>query len=102
MNKAILSGRTTAEPSLKYSQSGKAVCSFTLAVKRAYKNVQGEYETDFINCIAFGKTGELIANYVGKGQILPVVGNLQVRTYEKDGQKHWLAEVIVEEFDFPE
>lgn len=102
MNKVFLVGRTTAEPALKYSQTGKAVCSFTLAVKRSYKNAQGEYETDFINCVAFGKTGELITNYVGKGQIFPVSGKLQVRTYEKDGQKHWVSEVIVEEFDFPE
>lgn len=102
MNNVNLSGRTTAEPSLKYSQAGKAVCSFTLAVKRNYKNAQGEYESDFINCVAFGKTGELIANYVGKGVILPVSGRLQVRTYEKDGQKHWVTEVILNEFDFPE
>lgn len=102
MNKVFLVGRTTAEPVLKYSQSGKAVCSFTLAVKRNYKNAEGQYESDFINCVAWGKTGELIAEYVGKGQILPVAGRLQVRTYEKDGQKHWVTEVIVEEFDFPE
>ena len=102
MNKTILSGRTTAEPTLKYSAAGKAVCSFTLAVKRNFKNAAGEYDSDFINCVAFGKTGELIANYVGKGVVLPVSGRIQVSNYEKDGVKHWKTDVIVDEFDFPE
>ncbi|MDP4158405.1 MAG: single-stranded DNA-binding protein [Bacillota bacterium] len=102
MNKIVLSGRTTAEPSLRYTTSGKAVCSFTLAVKRSYKNTQGEYESDFINCQSWGKQGELIAEYVKKGQVFTISGRLQVRTYDKDGVKHWASEVVVEDFDFPQ
>jgi single-strand DNA-binding protein len=102
MTKVILSGRTVAEPSLRFTPSGKATASFTLAVKRSFKNAQGEYESDFINCVAWGKQAEIIAEYVKKGQIIPISGRLQVRTYEKDSQKHWVSEVIVEEFDFPE
>lgn len=102
MNNVCISGRTVKEPELRYGQSGKAVCSLTIAVKRNYKNAQGEYESDFINCVAFGKTGELIANHVGKGQIIPVSGRLRVRTYEKDNIKHWVTEVIVNDFDWPE
>ena len=101
MNKIILSGRTTSEPSLKYLPSGKALCSFTLAVKRAYKNANGEYESDFINCQAWAKSGELIAEYVKKGQVFTVSGRLQIRKYEKDGVNHWASEVVVEDFDFP-
>jgi len=102
MNCINLSGRATAEPTLKFSQGGKAICSFTLAVKRSFKNAEGNYESDFINCVAFGKTGELISEYIGKGQLFPISGRLQIRTYEKDRVKHWMTEVIVNEFDFPE
>lgn len=101
INKVILSGRTTKEPSLKYLPSGKAVCSFTLAVRRDFKNQAGEYESDFLNCFAYGKTGELIAEYVKKGALFPIWGRVQIRNYEKDGVKHWVTEIIVEGFDFP-
>jgi single-strand DNA-binding protein len=102
INKVILSGRTTKEPELKYLPSGTAVCDFTLAVRRDFKNKAGEYESDFFNCSAFGKTGELIAEYVKKGALFPVCGRIHIRTYnDNDGVKHWITEIIVESFDFP-
>jgi len=101
MNKCQFSGRTTAEPELKYLPSGKAACSFTLAVRRDFKNQAGEYDSDFINCVAYGKTGELIAEYVKKGSLFPVWGRLQIRKYEKDGVNHYVSEIILEGFDFP-
>jgi len=102
MNKCQFSGRTTKEPELKYLPSGTAVCSFTLAVRRDFKDkTSGEYESDFLNCIAYGKTGELIAEYVKKGALFPIWGRVQIRNYEKDGVKHWVTEIIVEGFDFP-
>ena len=73
-----------------------------MAVKRAYKNANGEYESDFINCQAWAKSGELITEYVKKGQVFTVSGRLQISKYEKDGVNHWASEVVVEDFDFPQ
>ncbi len=102
MNKCLFSGRTTAEPELKYLPNGTAACSFTLAVRRDFKDKSsGEYESDFFNCIAYGKTGELIGEYVKKGNLFPVWGRVQNRSYEKDGIKRYITEIIVEGFDFP-
>ena len=103
MNKINLSGRTTADPELRYLPgNGTAICNFTLAVRRSRKNAQGEYETDFINCQAWAKSGELIAEHVKKGQMFTISGRLQIRKYEKDGVNHWASEVVVEDFDFPQ
>lgn len=102
MNKCQFSGRTTKEPELKYLPGdGKAVCSFTMAVRRDFKNKAGEYESDFFNCVAYGKTGELIAEYVKKGALFPIWGRVQIRTYDKDGVKCYITEIIIEGFDFP-
>jgi len=102
MNKVILSGRSTAEPEIKTLPSGKMVCNFTLAVRRDFKNQSGEYESDFFNCVAYGKTGELIADYVKKGALFPIWGRVQIRNYtDKEGQRRYITEVIVEGFDFP-
>ena len=101
MNKCQFSGRTTKEPELKILPSGKAVCNFTLAVRRDFKNQSGEYESDFLNCVAYGKTGELIADYVKKGAWFTVWGRVQIRKYEKDGVNHYFTEIILEGFDFP-
>lgn len=103
MNKITLSGRTCADPELRYLPgNGTAICNFTLAVRRSRKNAQGEYESDFINCQAWAKSGELIAEYVKKGQMFTISGRLQIRKYEKDGINHWVSEVVVEDFDFPQ
>jgi len=101
MNKCQFSGRTTKEPELKILPSGKAACNFTLAVRRDFKNQSGEYESDFLNCVAYGKTGELIADYVKKGAWFTVWGRVQIRKYEKDGVNHYFTEIILEGFDFP-
>ena len=101
MNKCQFSGRTTKEPELKFLPSGKAACNFTLAVRRDFKNQSGEYESDFLNCVAYGKTGELIADYVKKGAWFTVWGRVQIRKYEKDGVNHYFTEIILEGFDFP-
>jgi len=103
MNKINLSGRTCADPELRYLPgNGTAICNFTLAVRRSRKNAQGEYESDFINCQAWAKSGELIAEHVKKGQMFTISGRLQIRKYEKDGINHWASEVVVEDFDFPQ
>lgn len=101
MNKIILIGRLTADPALKYTQSGTAVCTFTLAVNRRFANQNGEREADFINCQAWQKTAEFVANYFKKGQQMALEGRLQVRSYDgNDGQKRWVTEVVAEQIEF--
>jgi single-strand DNA-binding protein len=94
MNKCILIGRLTKDPDLRYTQSGTAVATFTLAVDRPRRS-DSEKETDFIPVVAWGKTAENCANYIGKGSLVAVEGRIQVRTYEaKDGGKRWVTEVV--------
>lgn len=101
MNKILLLGRLTKDPELKYTQSGTAVASFTLAVNRKYANQSGEREADFINCVAWQKAAEFVANYFRKGQQMALEGRLQVRTYDgNDGQRHWVTEVVAEQIEF--
>lgn len=103
MNKVMLMGRLTRSPKLSYSQSATstAVCRYSLAVNRTYKR-DGEQDADFINIIAFGKRGEFANNYFKKGQMVAVVGRLQVRSYDDHGTNRWVTEVIAEEQHFAE
>jgi len=96
LNKVVLIGRLTKDPELRHTPNGNATCSFTLACDRQFKNAQGEKETDFLNVSVplFKKElAELCANYLSKGKMAAVDGSIRVRTYEKDGQKHWITEV---------
>ena len=103
MNKIILTGRLTREPELRHTTSGVAVASFSLAVNRDFKNAEGEYETDFINCIAYRKLAETITKYVEKGNKLAVTGRLQTRNYDNsEGKKVYVSEVIVDGIEFLE
>lgn len=104
MNKVILMGRLTKDPEVRYSQGSEplAVARYSLAVNRRFKR-QGEPDADFINCVAFGKSGEFAEKYFRKGQMVGVVGRLQVRSWEdQSGQKRWSTEVVVEEQHFAE
>ena len=98
MNKVILIGRLTKDPEVNFiPTNGKAVVRFNLAVTRAYK----KEEADFINCKAFGKTAETIANYITKGRQIALVGSIRTGSYEdKDGSKRYTTEVWVESFNF--
>ncbi|MFL2118585.1 single-stranded DNA-binding protein [Marinilactibacillus psychrotolerans] len=103
INNVVLTGRLTAEPELKYTGSGTAVISFNLAVDRTFKNAQGERETDFVNCVAWRKTAELIANNLRKGSLFGVVGRIQTRNYtNNDGKKVYVTEVVCESVQFLE
>lgn len=103
MNKIILMGRLTKDPEVKYTNNGKAVAQFTLAVNRPIKNAEGNYEADFINIVAWNQTAEVVGNYVHKGQRLLVEGRLQIRTYDaKDGSKRYATEVIASNIEFIE
>ncbi|WP_066870298.1 single-stranded DNA-binding protein [Clostridium mediterraneense] len=98
MNKVILIGRLTKDPDLRFAAgSGTAVTRFTLAVNRPMKRD----EADFINCIAFGKTGETIAQYLTKGRQLAVTGNIRTGSYDaKDGTRKYTTDVIIDSFEF--
>lgn len=101
MNKILLVGRLTKDPELRYTQSGIAVASFTLAVNRRFTNQNGDLEADFINCVAWQKAAEFVANYFKKGQQMALEGRLQVRNYEgNDGQRRWVTEVVAEQIEF--
>lgn len=104
MNKVILMGRLVKDPEVRYSQSSEpvAVARYSLAVNRRFKR-DGEQDADFINCVAFGKTGEFAEKYFKKGQMVSIVGRLQVRSWDdQNGQKRWTTEVVVEEQYFAE
>ena len=101
MNKIILIGRLTKDPELRYTQSGTAVASFTLAVDRRFSNQSGEREADFVNCVAWQKSAEFVAQYFQKGKQMALEGRLQVRSYDgNDGQKRWVTEVVAEQIEF--
>lgn len=98
LNKVILIGRLTRDPELRYTpNTGSAVASFTIAVDRQGSNRD---EADFINIVVWNKQAELCAQYLGKGRLVAVVGRLQIRTYEKDGQRRYFTEVVAETVRF--
>lgn len=101
MNKVILIGRLTAEPEIRQTNSGKTVASYRLAVDRNVKT-EGQPEADFINCTAWGKTGEFAEKYLHKGMKIAVEGRIQTGSYEKDGQKHYTTDIIVDRHEFCE
>lgn len=104
MNKVTLMGRLTRDPEIRYSQGENsiAIARFTLAVDRRYKK-QGEQEADFISCLAFGKSAEHAEKYYRQGLKIAVVGRIQTGSYtNKDGQKVYTTEVVIEESEFAE
>lgn len=101
MNKVTLMGRFTKDPELKTTQNQKAVCSFTLAVERKFKTASGERQADFISIVSWGQQAETISKYFQKGSRIIVIGNLQGRSYDdKDGEKVYTMEVVLEELYF--
>lgn len=103
MNNANLVGRLTRPVDLRYTQTGIAYGSFTIAVNRKYKNKDGEREADFINCVIWKKGAELLSNYTQKGSLIGVSGPIQTRSYDnQQGQRVYVTEVLVENFDFLE
>lgn len=101
MNKVVMIGRLTKDPETRYTQSGKAVGSFTLAVDRRGKKTDGQQTADFIPCVVWDKLAEIVANNLTKGSKIGVEGRLQVRTYDaQDGSKRYVTEVVVNELDF--
>ena len=104
MNKVIIIGRVVRDAEIRYSQGANTTCiaKFTLAVDRKFKQ-EGQPNADFINCIAFGKLGEFAEKYLHKGVKIAVTGRIQTGSYtNKDGQKVYTTDVVVEEQEFCE
>ena len=103
MNRVVLIGRLTRDPELKFTPgAGTAVATLTLAVDRRIKK-EGQAEADFINCVAFGKTAEIMAQYLSKGRLIGVSGSIRTGSYEaKDGTKRYTTDVYIDEFQFLE
>lgn len=103
MNNTSLVGRLTKDVDLRYTQNGKAVGNFTLAVNRPFTDQQGNREADFINCVIWGKQAENLANYMNKGNQVGVTGRIQTRTFEgQDGKTVFVTEVVAEQAIFLE
>jgi single-strand DNA-binding protein len=101
LNRIVLIGRLTKDPELRYTPNGVAVATFSLAVDRSRKNAQGEKETDFINIVVWRQLAELCANYLSKGKLAAVEGELHIRSFDgQDGQKRWVTEVAADNVRF--
>lgn len=105
MNTVVLTGRLTRDPEVRYSQGQNATCiaRYTLAVDRKVKDANGNRQADFINCVAFGKSGEFAEKYLHKGTKISIRGRIQTGSYTKqDGTKVYTTDVVAEEHEFCE
>jgi len=105
MNKVILVARLCRDPEVRYTQgeNSSAIARFSVAVNRRFKNAEGNYDADFPNCVAFGKTAEFIEKYFKKGMMIGITGRLTTGSYtNKDGVKVYTTDVTVEEAEFVE
>lgn len=100
LNQIVIVGRLVKDPELRETETGKKVTNITLAVPRSYKNVNGEYDTDFIDCTLWTGVAESTSEYCKKGDLLGVKGRVQTRVYEKEEQKKYVTEVIAEKVTF--
>ncbi len=101
LNQIVIVGRLTRDPELRETEGGKKVTNITLAVPRSYKNLEGEYETDYIDCVLWTGIAENTTEYCKKGDILGLKGRVQTRTYETDDdKKRHVTEVVAEKVTF--
>lgn len=100
LNQVILVGRLTDDPKINASDKGKKIATVTLAVGRSFKNQDGIYETDFIRCILWDGIAVNTKEYCKKGDVVGIKGRLQVESYEKDGQKKYVTNVVAEKVTF--
>ena len=99
INRAVLTGRLTRDPELRYTTSGTAVVSFTLAVDRQFRNQNGDRDADFVNCVIWRRSAENFSNFTHKGSLVGVEGRIQTRNYEnQQGNRVYVTEVVVDNF----
>lgn len=103
INRTVLVGRLTKDPELRYTGSGTAVATFTVAVNRQFTNSNGEREADFINCVLWRKAAENFCNFTSKGSLVGIDGRVQTRSYEnQQGQRVFITEIVAENFSLLE
>lgn len=103
MNKAILIGRLTKDLEIRKTPNGASVINFTVAINRIGKQAPGQPEADFISCVAWNQTADLMAQYLGKGSLIGIEGRIQTRNYEgQDGRRVYVTEVVTERVEFLE
>ena len=100
MNKIILVGRLTKDPEVRTTSAGFNTVNFTVAVNRNFKNTEGNYDADFISCVAYGNQADLVSKYLDKGSKVSVEGHIQTGSYEKDGKKTYTTDIVVEKIQF--
>ena len=101
MNLVVLVGRLTKDPEVKNTSTGKTFCNFTIAVQRTYKNAEGGYDADFVNCVCWGNTANFISQHFAKGKKIGVKGTIQTRTFDDtNGQRRYVTEVNVDNAEF--
>lgn len=100
LNQIVLVGRLTRNIKINKSETGKKVANICLAIPRSFKNMEGTYDTDFIDCVAFESVAENTATYCSKGDIVGVKGRVQSRVLEKDGKKEYLIDIVAEKVTF--
>ena len=102
MNKFLGIGRLVKDVELRFTTTNTKVAKFTLAINRETKNKEGNYESDFLNCLAFGKQAETISEYLNKGDKISIEGHIQTGSYEKDGKRIYTTDIIVDKVQFLE
>ena len=101
LNQTVIVGRLVKDPELRETENGNKVTNITLAVPRSYKNINGEYDTDFISCVLWKGIAENTVEYVKKGDLLGIKGRIQTRSYDaKDGTKRYVTEVVANNIEF--
>ena len=101
MNKIILVGRLTKDPEVRSTSAGFSTANFTVAVNRNFKNKDGNYDADFLPCVAFRNTADFVSKFFKKGSMISLEGRVQTRNYDaQDGSKRYVTEVVVENVEF--
>ena len=102
MNKCELVGRLTKDPELKNTQNGTQFCNFTVAVDRRFKDANGNRQADFISCVAWKERAQFVSKYFRKGNRIGICGSIQTRSYDDNGTKRFVTEILVDEAEFVE
>ncbi|MEG0826412.1 MAG: single-stranded DNA-binding protein [Bacilli bacterium] len=100
LNQTVIVGRLVADPELRETENGKKVTNVTIAVPRSFKNINGEYDTDFISCVLWKGIAESTVEYCKKGDLVGVKGRLQTREYETEDTKKYVVEIVAEKITF--
>ncbi len=101
MNKILLVGRLTRDPEVRSTSTGTSIVNFTVAVSRNFKNKEGNYDADFLPCVAYRAQADFVSKYFKKGSLIGVEGRVQTRSYDaQDGSKRYVTEVVVENIEF--